>query len=104
MQKHYDVELYPFFLQLLEHHAVYLEDLFELSNNFDAQLIQETSRMFWKFQGFFFFYFYYASDPAKFRNHGLRTREKRDVTVFSNKPLSRPFRDNVRIHTIIFLC
>jgi len=60
----------------------------------------EPSRMFWKFQGVFFYY--YSGDPAKFRNHDLRTSEKRGVTVFSIMPLSRPLRYNVRISTIIF--
>ena len=46
LQKHCDVELYRFFLQLLAHHAVCLEDLFELSNNFNAPLIHEVSRIF----------------------------------------------------------
>jgi hypothetical protein len=39
-------ELYRLFLQLLEHHAVCLEDLFELSINFNAPLIHEASRTF----------------------------------------------------------
>jgi len=46
VQKQCDAELYRFFLQLLEHHAVCLEDLFELSNNFNAPLIHEASRTF----------------------------------------------------------
>jgi len=32
------------FLQLLEDHVVWIEDLFELSNNFDAPLLYEASR------------------------------------------------------------
>ena len=98
------VELYRLFLQFLEHHAVCLKDLFEFSNNFNAPLIHEASRTFQnvlEISGIYF-YFYYSGDPAKFRNHDLRTSEKRGVTVFSNTPLSRPFRYNVRIPTIIF--
>jgi hypothetical protein len=32
------------FLQLLEDHAVWIEDLFELSSNFDAPLLYEAYR------------------------------------------------------------
>jgi hypothetical protein len=35
VQKHCDGELFLFFLQLLEQHAVWLEDLFKLLKNFD---------------------------------------------------------------------
>ena len=45
-------------LKLFEHHVVRLEDLFELSNNFDVPIhwtVRET-------------HFYYCEAPAKLRN------------------------------------
>jgi hypothetical protein len=58
-----------FFLQLLEHHAVCLEDLFELLNNFNTPLIQEVFITFWnvlEISGIIFIFI--IRDPTKFRN------------------------------------
>lgn len=33
--------------QLLEYHVIWLENLFKLSNNFDAPLLHEAARTFW---------------------------------------------------------
>ena len=55
-----------FFLKLLEHHTVWLEDLFEVSKRFDAPNHRRARMM----------YFYSWSDPANLRN-----REKRGMSV-----------------------
>lgn len=73
LQKHCDWCYFVFPLQLLEHHTLSLEDLFELSNSFD-DLIR------WRI---WVMYFYPWGVPADFRNREVRTLEKRVISVLS---------------------
>jgi hypothetical protein len=60
-----------FSFHLLEHHAVWLELLLELSKYFDAHIRWRVRVM----------YFYYWVQPANLRNREVRTPVKRRITV-----------------------
>lgn len=55
-------EQLPPALQLLEHHSVWFEDLFEVSNNFDASIHRRVRVM----------YLYSSGDETNMRNRELR--------------------------------
>jgi hypothetical protein len=57
-------------LQLLEHHAVWLEDLFELSNNSEASIHRRVRVI----------YFYSSGNATNLHNRELRKREKRGMS------------------------
>jgi hypothetical protein len=61
----------PLPLKPHEHHTVWLEDLFKLSENFDASIHWNQSN------GYLL-----LGDPANLRNHEVRTLEKRGISVF----------------------
>jgi len=60
-------------LQLLEHHAVWLKDLLEMSNNFDTPFHRRAWMM----------YFYSSSDPSN-----LQTHNKKGITVNVRKTIT----------------
>jgi hypothetical protein len=74
---------YFLFFQILEHYAVWLEDLFGFSKQISCTYfytnLPETFRMFCEFQ--VLFYFYSWDDPANLRNRKVRTLEKRGMNL-----------------------
>jgi hypothetical protein len=67
-QKHCGGELLLFYLQLLKCHALWFEDLFDLSNNFDSPI-------HWRVR------LIYLGDPANLRIREIRTCEKQEMTL-----------------------
>jgi hypothetical protein len=65
-------ELLRFSFQPLKHHAIWIEDLFELSNNFDAPIHWRGWVM----------YFCSWCDSTDFRNPKVGARKKRATCVF----------------------
>ena len=69
-QKQGDLKFFFFPLQLPEYHVVWLEDLFELSSNFDAPNPWRVRMMH-----------YSCVDPASLQNREVWPREKRGMSV-----------------------